>query len=77
MRILVQPFEQKDGTPTWDNSLNADSYVFGEYAIALGRHFDNVEGDNWEEVLEELEAALIAYAEEITGQSVRLAPEYI
>ena len=80
MRVSIQPFEQIDGVPTWDNSLGAADYLYGQAAVNLGLHHDNYQdSEEWEEELEQLEAAVLAAAKVRLGGTavVSLAPEYI
>jgi hypothetical protein len=84
MRIMIQPFEHKDGGIGWDGDKG--SYLWGRLAIALGKHYDAYreyedrgEGEEWEGILEGLEDNLLELANETLGSEhhITLAPEYI
>jgi hypothetical protein len=76
MKIYIQPFEQVGGWIGWDGE--GKTYVWGEAAVALGKHFDNYnDSSEWQERLDTLEAELMEVAAAATGHDVRLAPEYI
>ncbi len=79
LRILIQPFEQRNGDIGWDGE-GAD-YLWGALAVALGRHYDNYDdyddSDECSETLDGLEENLVELASETLGHSVGLAPEYI
>ena len=76
MKILIHPFEQVTGRIGWDGE--EVDYVWGADAVFLGRHHENYnDTGRWQEQLDTLEANLIEVASAATGQTVRLAPEYI
>ena len=82
--IYIQPFEEKDGGCTWDNTKPASHYKWGALAVRLGNHYDQYKqwneegrGDDWESDLEEIEDSLCEWATEIYNELVHLAPDYI